>query len=650
MDTVKEHQVAIMVLAARLPQNANILEIGNPPGGSIGGTDLQTARAFTVQSASLEDRERFANETFDLITIHTEKPYQDSVGDVEAWLPRVKLGGQIAVSHPLHSMFWTRENKERQLPDGFFGPEQVDLYRRLVKRVPEGGTVVEVGVWLGRSLCGLAEVIKERKLKVIAVDTFEGTPNEADPVLMEVAKKIDVEQAFRHHLEVFGITEFVTVVKAPSLVAAAGIADGSVDFIFLDAEHTYDAVKADITAWKPKLTEKGQIGGHDFSDSFPGVPQAVKEVLGEDHRVVHECWFSFKRPPNLPRPDIKVKSQPVIAAEICTKDRYDSTLPLAMMSVIMQTRQVDKFVIYDDGEQKDLRELPHYRHILQLMLDKGIEWAVNFGQRKGQVANHQHMLDTCACDYIWRVDDDNVAEPDTLDLLLENMQDGVGAVGGLVWTPGNPPVDVAACSGDISQIVQAQNLQWSQFDGVREVDHLHNTFLFRKDAAKMGYCRELSPVGHREESIFTYEIKRAGFKVLIDPRAVTWHLRSPTGGIRSYNDNAMYDRDEAVFQRYMQQWLIAPAEPKLFVLDNGMGDHFAFKTVLPEIKEKYKDSPITLAVCYPDVFADDPDVKIISIEAAKQMVGNIERHDLYKFCWDNDWKGSLVSAYRRMYL
>jgi predicted O-methyltransferase YrrM len=62
--------------------------------------------------------------------------------------------------------------------------------------------------------------------------------------------------------------------------ASTSVADGSVDFVFIDAGHSYQAVAQDIRLWRPKLRPGGWLGGHDYCDKFPGVKQAVREACG----------------------------------------------------------------------------------------------------------------------------------------------------------------------------------------------------------------------------------------------------------------------------------------------------------------------------------------------------------------------------------
>lgn len=83
------------------------------------------------------------------------------------------------------------------------------------------------------------------------------------------------------------------IVRSDSLEAAKGIADGSLDFVFIDADHTYAGCKADIEAWKPKIKKGGFISGHDYENpDFPawGVKQAVHELLGQPELGDNFTW------------------------------------------------------------------------------------------------------------------------------------------------------------------------------------------------------------------------------------------------------------------------------------------------------------------------------------------------------------------------
>lgn len=103
-------------------------------------------------------------------------------------------------------------------------------------------------------------------------------------------------------LAVFG--ERSVVVKAYSLDAAETFADGSLDFVFLDARHEYLPFLEDLEAWSPKVRQGGVLAGHDYSwdgefwHGSYGVQRAIAEFAerqGWTVRVTHadtpSSWF-----------------------------------------------------------------------------------------------------------------------------------------------------------------------------------------------------------------------------------------------------------------------------------------------------------------------------------------------------------------------
>lgn len=69
------------------------------------------------------------------------------------------------------------------------------------------------------------------------------------------------------------------LIREYSLNATSHFADSQLDFIFLDANHTYNAVKEDLENWWPKIRPGGIMAGDDYATRHPGVPQAVNEFV-----------------------------------------------------------------------------------------------------------------------------------------------------------------------------------------------------------------------------------------------------------------------------------------------------------------------------------------------------------------------------------
>ena len=319
-----------------------------------------------------------------------------------------------------------------------------------------------------------------------------------------------------------------------------------------------------------------------------------------------------------------------VLVSISTKDRYE-ILPLCIHSVAMQTRKPDKIVILDDGEQKDMREHPIYKPMFKMLHQKGIEWEVIFGGRRGQHHNHQ-IANHMGYEFVWRIDDDEIAEPDVLEKLMSHFTPEVGAVGGAVFEPGNIQ---PGGTGRLSDVYSGPNLQWAPGRDVVEVEHLYSSFVYR--AGLLQYDLDLSPVAHREETLFSHKLFRMGYRLIVDTSARTYHYRQETGGIRSHQNEFFYDHDEAIFARHMERWGV-----KLINLDVGLGDCFAFLNILPELKKKYQE--IIIGTAYPEVF-NGQGVRLIPVADSRRWC----KDNVYQFMQAHEWKKSIVEAFEAMY-
>lgn len=332
-----------------------------------------------------------------------------------------------------------------------------------------------------------------------------------------------------------------------------------------------------------------------------------------------------------------------VTCEVSTRDRYD-VLSQALLSVALQTVKPNDIIIFDDTDNpRDLRELPAYQSVFHLFNYHGIGWQVVYGRKLGQHWNHQWAQELTSSDLIWRVDDDEIAAPDVLGRLLGNVRDNVGAVAGLVLPPA--PLPVPPDAANVITDLNRPNIQWfTQPPAVMEVEHLHSTFLYRRGL--VDYERSLSPAAHREETLFTHEIYRKGYKLLIDTSAITWHFPSPQGGIRSHVHHPEYwENDEKIFNAKLQEWGVNCEPTKTIVLDCGRGDHIIVKSLLPRLKEKY--GKLVIATCYPDIF--DGEVEQISISEAQKRLGPLDRFSIYRWCIEHNWTGNLVNAHEKMY-
>lgn len=98
---------------------------------------------------------------------------------------------------------------------------------------------------------------------------------------------------FTASLQRENLRTYVNIINDDSAKAAAHFPDRSVDFAFIDANHDYAHVKADIQAWMPKIKIGGMLSGHDYGEATCGVKPAVDELLADRISLLGTCWYTF---------------------------------------------------------------------------------------------------------------------------------------------------------------------------------------------------------------------------------------------------------------------------------------------------------------------------------------------------------------------
>jgi SAM-dependent methyltransferase len=162
-----------------------------------------------------------------------------------------------------------------------------EIYRQMVEHCRPDGKLVEVGCWKGRSTAFLlVEAFnKSPKIEVYAVDTWAGSPEHAGH-----ASIVDGSLYEEFSRNISPVSRQLIALRIASPKAAEFFEDQSLDGVFIDAAHEYDAVSADIVAWKTKLIQGGILAGHDYSSAWPGVISAV-DALCPGRKIVGQSWM-----------------------------------------------------------------------------------------------------------------------------------------------------------------------------------------------------------------------------------------------------------------------------------------------------------------------------------------------------------------------
>jgi hypothetical protein len=179
---------------------------------------------------------------------------------------------------------------------------------------------------------------------------------------------------------------------------------------------------------------------------------------------------------------------------------------------------------------------------------------------------------------VYKIDDDNVLEPNVFELFCNLISDDVGCVGGIFIDESSVDrVQDTDRYNKIEDIYFVLNIQMvgNQSNDVKEVEHLYSNYFFKKGIEDL-HPSELQPSGLREDTIFTHSIYNKGYKILVEPKAKIYHLdvdnfdgnRVFKGFFENKNENILIDK--------LREWNIIPnkfdlieKEGKVFLVKDG---------------------------------------------------------------------------------
>jgi glycosyltransferase involved in cell wall biosynthesis len=173
----------------------------------------------------------------------------------------------------------------------------------MLTRMGYDGEGAEIGVFSGTLSGFIYSRWFGRKLHLI--DRWKETPGYND---IASRPQETYDQLYEIVKEMFAGKDDVNIIRDESLNAVKQFADSQLDWVYIDADHSYKAVKADIEAWTPKVRIGGLVSGDDYLDGTIdagefGVKSAVDEFvakhgyklkLTEDRRNTTRSWYFVK--------------------------------------------------------------------------------------------------------------------------------------------------------------------------------------------------------------------------------------------------------------------------------------------------------------------------------------------------------------------
>jgi predicted O-methyltransferase YrrM len=199
--------------------------------------------------------------------------------------------------------------------DGMMPPDELLAMYTLAYNCCVDGDYVELGSWKGLTTCYLATACKLRgRGRVFAVDTFEGTREHATRYKSIAAEGGTTLPAFEMSIRRAGVGAVVTPCPGMTTKVVAEHRHRKIAFLLIDADHSYEGVKADFDNWFPMVTMGGIVVFHDYTMRDGAVGEFVdREVAGRPDVRRHplstpaNVFALIKTMPAMPPPQVTTK-------------------------------------------------------------------------------------------------------------------------------------------------------------------------------------------------------------------------------------------------------------------------------------------------------------------------------------------------------
>ena len=153
--------------------------------------------------------------------------------------------------------------------------------KKFLNKLPKNGIVAEVGVAEGYHAVAMKEISKPERMYLIDPWIVCYGPGEGAMKLVEESLSVNILDDLDAH------TDSVVAMKEYSVNASKKFPDEFFDYVYIDADHSYEGAKEDIELWFPKVKRGGYISGHDYRHrrlKWYGVKRAVTELI-EEHNL-----------------------------------------------------------------------------------------------------------------------------------------------------------------------------------------------------------------------------------------------------------------------------------------------------------------------------------------------------------------------------
>ena len=169
-----------------------------------------------------------------------------------------------------------------------------ETYSKAVQKFNDGAIFVEIGAWLGSSTVCMAENIMNsgKDIKFYTIDPFDGKGESYENY--EVLKNDKVYETYLNNIE--PVKEYINTLRGLSYEFVDMFDNKSIDFVFIDGDHSYEGILRDLREWFPKIKDEGLFAGHDYNNELKvAVDTFFADKIIPNFRplqVVNQgCWY-----------------------------------------------------------------------------------------------------------------------------------------------------------------------------------------------------------------------------------------------------------------------------------------------------------------------------------------------------------------------
>ena len=164
-------------------------------------------------------------------------------------------------------------------------PQDTELLIQIVESLPKDAIIVELGTCLGSSGVAMAQASRGTKRKLFLVDNFDPVGHKERGGWVMPSREL-LEQ----NLADCGVRSRCEILEGNSAEIGVNWNGPAIDFLFIDADHSFNGVTNDLASWASHVKKGGTIALHDYNNDHVKVKDAAFQFFGRFPDRIH--WLT----------------------------------------------------------------------------------------------------------------------------------------------------------------------------------------------------------------------------------------------------------------------------------------------------------------------------------------------------------------------